>query len=300
MDPTSTTNTPELLYLLAGDPAELAATVAPMRAADVAGALNDLRPRAAARVFNALPFDLAVQVLDEPALEQEAEIFRLLPDEPAARLIEAMSADQQADLFRKLEVERQQVLMPFLSSETRRTLKKLLSYPLETAGGIMTTETLTVPDTWTVEETLRYIHRVGRVKETVYAAYVVDSHQRLVHVVSLREVMASERSTRILDVGDHREPLSVLPLTHREEVARLISRYNLLAVPVVDADGHVLGIVTVDDVIDVIVAEQTEDVQKFGGLEPLDVPFMQIGFFPMLWKRAGWLSVCLYCFSARP
>lgn len=283
----SETNTPELLYLLAGGPA---GALTGMRAADIAEGLNGLPPSAAARILAVLPFDLAVQVLDEPELEHETEIFQRLPVQTAVPLVEAMSADQQADLFRELAEQEQKRLLPALSPTTRRTLEGLLRYPVETAGGIMTTEALTVPVHWTVERTLRQIHRVGRVKETVYAIYVVDEAGRLEHVVSLRELMAAERGTLVVQVGDRRKPLSVLPLTDREEVARLISKYNLLAVPVVDPERRVLGIITVDDVIDVLVAEQTEDVQKFGGMEALDEPYTEISFPRMVKKRAGWLT----------
>jgi magnesium transporter len=283
-------HTPELLYLLAGDPAELRETVAAMRAADVADALNALLPEAAARVLTALPYDLAVQVLDEPALENEAEIFRLLDEAAAAHLVEAMSADQQADLFRELEEPERHRLLPRLAPTTRDEVTRLLSFPEDSAGGIMTTEYVGVPSDWTVEQVLRHIHEVGRAKETVYAIYVLDRHRRLVSVASLREVMAAERSMSVARVGDRRRPITVTPLTDREEVARLISRYNLLALPVVDPQQHVLGIVTVDDVIDAIIAEQTEDVQKFGGMEAVDEPYTQIGLFTMVRKRAGWLT----------
>jgi len=107
--------------------------------------------------------------------------------------------------------------------------------------------------------------------------------------VSLRQLMMADRNARVLEVGPQRVPLSVTPTTDREDVARILSKYNLLAVPVVDEGGHLLGIVTVDDVIDAIVREQTEDVQKFGGMEALDEPYMEIGLFTMIKKRAGWL-----------
>jgi magnesium transporter len=148
-----------------------------------------------------------------------------------------------------------------------------------------------MPTTWTVERALRHIGEVGGAKETVYAIYLVAPNtQQLVHVVSLRELVLAERSQTVEEVGDHRTPIMVAPTTDREEVARLISKYNLLAVPVVDEGGHVLGIVTVDDVIDAIVREQTEDVQKFGGVEALDQPYTEIGFWAMVKKRAGWLT----------
>ena len=297
--PTTSAATPELLYLLHGEPAELAAMLSELRAADVAEALHHLRhrtPGAAAHVLAALPFDLAVQVLDEPELEHKGELFTHLAKlEPAAAtaLIEAMSADQQADLFRELPDAERARLLRGLTRETQGALELLLQYPPTTAGGIMTTEVVAVPPYWTVERTLQHVSHVGGAKETVYAIHVVDGPPgagRLQHVVSLRELLTSDRARPVADVGDHRAPLTVGPLTDREEVARLISKYNLLAVPVVDDAGRLLGIVTVDDVIDAIVAEQTEDVQKFGGVEALDAPYSEIGFWAMIRKRAGWLT----------
>jgi len=154
----------------------------------------------------------------------------------------------------------------------------------------MTTEFVSVPTTNTVGETLEYLSLVGKTKETIYTVYCIDPvGGTLAHVVSLRDLMLADRATRVVDVGNRRKPLSVTPTTDREDVARTISKYNLLAIPVVDESFRVLGIVTVDDVIDALVREQTEDVQKFGGMEALDEPYTQIGFFSMIKKRAGWL-----------
>jgi magnesium transporter len=283
--------TPELLYLLHGDPADLAEQLAGLRPADIAEALRDLRPDAAAKVMAALPFDLAVQVFDEPELiNHRCGIIRSMDERSVGPLIDAMSADQQADLFRELDDAERARLLKLVEQPTRDALKLLLRYPPDTAGGIMTTEFVSMPTTWTVDQALAYISRVGRAKETIYAIYVLDpTDHRLVHAVSLRELMLADRAARVADVGDQRAPLSVSPLTDREEVARLISKYNLLAVPVVDEGNHVLGIVTVDDVIDAIVREQTEDVYRLGGMEALDVPYTEIGFGTMIRKRAGWL-----------
>jgi magnesium transporter len=289
---TSANTTPELLYLLHGDPSELAEALAGMRPADIADALRELQPDAAAKVMGALPFDLAVQVFDEPDLEHyRCDIVMRIDEGSVGPLIDAMSADQQADLFREVPEEQQQRLLKKVEPSTREALKLLLKYPPDTAGGIMTTEFVSVPSTWTVEQALRHIREVGNAKETVYAIYVVEPSDRtLVHVVSLRDLMMAERSGHVGAVGRQgRKPLSVKPLADREDVARLISKYNLLAVPVVDEGNHVLGIVTVDDVIDAIVREQTEDVQKFGGMEALDEPYTEIGFFRMIKKRGGWL-----------
>jgi magnesium transporter len=285
------TATPELPSRLSSDPAEFAAAATGMQAADVAEALGDLAPQAAGRVIAALPFDLAVEVLDDPELEDRVSIIRSMDPGTAASLLDAMSADQQAMVFRDLPEPDRARLLPALSGPAQEAMTLLLHYRPEKAGGIMTTEFLTVPPTWTVEETLQLIQRVGGAKETVYQLYVVDpADSRLRHVVSLRELVLSDRGKLVIEVGSRRKPVTVDPESDREDVARLISRYDLLALPVVDQAGRILGIVTVDDVIDVMVAEETEDVQKFGGLEALDKPYTEVGFGSMIRKRAGWLT----------
>lgn len=279
----------ELLYLLQGDPAELAETLAGMRPADIAEALHELPPAGAAKVVAVMPFDLAVQVLDEPELEHRYDIIQSMDAAIAAALVEAMSADQQADLVRGLPAAARGPLLDKLEPDTRHTLKLLLKYPPDSAGGIMTTEVMTVPADWSVGQTLEYVRKVATVKETVYVAYLLDHEDRLVGVVSLRQLMLADPSTVVMHAGARRAPLTVSPNTDREAVARVIAKYNMLAVPVVDDGGHVLGIVTVDDVIDAIVREQTEDVQKFGGMQALDAPYMDIGLGHMIRKRAPWL-----------
>jgi magnesium transporter len=282
---------PELLYLLTGDPAEFAEVVSGMQPADVAEAMDALTPEAAARVLAALPFDLAVLVLDGPQLENRLAIVRAMEPRSIGPLVDAMSSDQQAELFREMSEPERTRLLPALHPKGQAALQLLLAYPPESAGGIMTTEFLSVPATWSVEQALQLIRRVGGAKETVYAVYVLDPENgALRHVVSLRELLLSDRSRRVDEVGPSRDVLTVTPWTDREDVARLISKYDLLAVPVVDADRRVLGIVTVDDVIDALVAETTEDVQKFGGMAALDEPYMEISLSRMLRKRAGWLA----------
>jgi magnesium transporter len=281
---------PELLYLLAGDAEDLLAACENLRPADVAEALNQLPVEAAARVVAALPFNLAVQLLDEPELDRRGEIFERLDEQTAVPLIEAISSDQQVELFRTLREADRTRLFHLLDAPTRDALKLLLAYPPASAGGIMSTEFVGVPATWTVDQVKRHISEVGEAKETVYAIYVLNpKDQRLETVVSLREIMLANPAYRVVAVGDSRRPVTVGPLTDREDVARLISKYNLLAIPVVDDGNHVLGIVTVDDVIDALISEQTEDVQKFGGMAATDEPYMQISLGAMIRKRAGWL-----------
>ncbi|HWA41450.1 MAG TPA: magnesium transporter [Gemmatimonadales bacterium] len=285
------TQPPELLYLLSDEPEDFAEAVAGMQPADLAEVLKDLQIGAAANVLAALPFDVAVRVLDHPELEDRWTILQALDPVRAAPLVDAMSDDQRADLFRALPQESRDRILPRLHPKAQEALQLLLGFPPETAGGIMTTEYLGVPATWTADEALDLVRRVGRTKETIYAIYVLaPGTHRLQHVVSLRELVLSERTALMEGVGHHRALVTAGPLMDREEVARLISKYDLLAIPVVDQDQNMLGIVTVDDVIDALVAEQTEDAQKAGGMEALDEPYMEISIPRMLQKRAGWLA----------
>jgi len=281
----------QLLYLVHGDPEELQEALGELRPPDIAEALRELPAEAAAKVMAALPFELAVQVFDEPELTRHrCAIIRHIDPRRVGPLIEAMSSDQQADLFREVPDEDRQRLLAAVSEQARANLRKLLQYPPNTTGGIMTTEFVSVPSDWTANQALVLISEVGGRKETVYAVYVLDPDtQALVHVVSLRELITAPRDEDVLEIGSRRPPLTVTADTDREDAARLISKYNLLAIPVVDDKRRMLGIVTVDDVIDTLVEEQTEDVQRFGGMEALDAPYMEISFLGMIRKRGGWL-----------
>ena len=282
----------QLLYLVHGDPYELEEALGEMRPADIAEALRELPPDAAGKVMAALPFDLAVQVFDDPELRRHrCAIMQRIDSSRVGPLIEAMSSDQQADLFREVPAEDRPRLLGTLQESTRGALLKLLEYSPNTAAGIMTTELVSVPSDWSVEQALLLIGEVGGRKETVYAIYVTDrDSQALVHVVSLRELLTAPRDENIMDIGNRRQPLTVTTDTDPEQAARLISKYNLLAIPVVDENRRILGIVTVDDVIDTLIEEQTEDVQRFGGMESLDAPYMEISFLGMIRKRAPWLA----------
>ncbi|MEO8032102.1 MAG: magnesium transporter [Gemmatimonadota bacterium] len=288
--PTSDAPTPELLYLLSGDEDDFLEASRDMQPADIAEALSQLPAEGAAQVVRALPFHLAVQVFDEPELEDRAAIVTHLPNEVLGPIITAMSSDQQVGLIRELSSADRERLAHLLDAPTRDTLRQLMSYPATSAGGIMTTEFLAVPANWTAVQVRKFITEVGSAKETVYAIYVVDERdQRLVHVVSLREVIMVASETVVLEIGERRKQITTRPLVDREEVARLISKYNLLAIPVLNDTGQILGIVTVDDIIDTLISETTEDVQKFGGMEALDEPYMEISLGKMIQKRAGWL-----------
>ncbi|RTL97537.1 magnesium transporter [Ancylobacter aquaticus] len=274
------------------DTAALAAELAEEHPADIAEALDEHEPRTASALLASLPREQQVEVLDGPDVDLTSELIEALPVEEAVRLICDMSADRAADLFRWMEEPARSHLFARLPAETQTELNRLLAWPEHSAGSLMTTEFVTVPSSWTVGETLRHIREIERTRETIYAIYVLDpvSH-KLLKAVTLRRLITGEPEQPILDVAPRHDPITTDPLMDREDVARLITKYDLLAVPVVDANEQVLGIVTVDDMIDAIIEEGTEDAQKFGGMEALDEPYMEIGFFNMLKKRGGWLSI---------
>ncbi|MEA2757687.1 MAG: magnesium transporter [Methylobacteriaceae bacterium] len=273
------------------DPAALAANLANEHPANIVEVLNDRTPMEAAAIVLHFPPDRAIEILDQSGLECPTEIIDAMPRDIAVTLLAGMSADRVADIFRHLEEESRSDLLQRLDRDTRLQLQRLLAYPEDTAGSIMTTEFVSVPANWTVAQTLDHIRKVERTRETVYAIYVLDPRtKKLVKSVSLRRLISGDPEACVLSVAAHPRPVMVAPLTDREDVARLISKYDLLAVPVVSASGLVLGICTVDDIIDAIVEETTEDVQRFGGMQALDHPYMQISFLEMIRKRGGWLA----------
>jgi magnesium transporter len=269
---------------------DLPRLVATGQPADVADLLSALDPAEAAAAIVGIPREFAARVLEQPEFPRRAALMEHLPSDVAVGLITAMSPDQQADLIRELSDRARRRILPGLDPSTRQTIENLLSYPPTAAGGIMTTDYFSVPPGWTAQEALQEIRRSGR-RRPVYAVYVVEPQTRvLVHVTSLRELVLADPRTPMTEVGERRRVVTVGLTMDREEVARLISKYNLLAVPVVDERGRLRGTITVDDVIDAILSEQTEDVHKLGGMEALDEPYPRIHFVTMLRKRAGWLS----------
>ena len=267
------------------------ARLADERAADIVEFLNEETPALAAHVLVGLPRDRAIEVIDQPDFDHGPEIITLLPREIAADLLAGASADRVADLFRQLEESSRLDLLSRLDTETRANIQRLLSYAAGTAGSIMTTEFVSVPSSYTVEQTLDHIRHVESTRETVYAIYVLDpGTKKLVQSITLRRLITGDPKAPVLSVARPGRLITVSPQMDREDVARLISKYDFLALPVVE-QGRIIGIVTVDDVIDAIIKENTEDLQKLGGMQALNEPYMQIGFWQMIRKRGGWLSV---------
>lgn len=272
------------------DPAKITAWILRNRAPDVIEALNEMSPQDAARMLANMPIDRAIESFDTPGLDHADAILAALPRAAAASILRGISTDRLAESIRGTKEPLRGQLIALLDAAARAALDHVLSWPEDSAGSIMTTEFVAVSADRTVGETLDYIRTVERRSETIYSICILDpTTKALVNVVSLRRLISADPAAAIASVSPNRKIVTIGPRESRDEATRLISRYDLLAIPVVDEARRVLGIVTVDDAIDAMVERQTEEVQRFGGVGALDQSYLDVGFGRMIWKRAGWL-----------
>ncbi len=209
-----------------------------------------------------------------------------------ARLIEQMSHDDRADLLRRLEPKVVESLLRLVDEADRRDIATLVKYPENSAGALMTTDYAWLPANISAEQALDRLRLQMPDSETIYYVYVVDEQRRLLGVVTLRELILMPRKALVNDRMDS-QPVTVRVNDDREKVAQEMTRYDLLAIPVLDAESRLVGIVTYDDAIDVVVSEATEDVHRMGGVAPLEESYLETSFVKLWWKRAFWLS-CLF------
>ena len=267
--------------------------VAELQPADIADLVNQLTRQEAAAVMSMLPVARAIDVFDQPTLNRRAAILEEIEPSRAAQVLDGLSADERAFVVRGMGDFARRRLLPKLSPEVRSEVERLLQYPSHSAGGIMTTEFVRLEPTWTVGDCLKHIRAVAREKESIYACYVMEpGTARLLGSVSLRDLVMAELQQPVEKVM-RRKPITVVALEDQEAVAAKIAKYNLLAVPVLEKDGSVVGFVTVDDVVDVLIEEGTEDALKMGAVEPgaLDEPYATSSFWSLVRKRAVWLLV---------
>ena len=260
-------------------------------AADLAELLNQLTLAEAAAVISMLPIPRVSELFDHSEMRRRAAILEQLEPERIAPILEGLSAAERTDVIQRMGQHERHRVLPKLNSQIRKELEGLLQYPAHTAGGIMTTEFVFLHPAMTVGEALKHIRSVAREKESIYACYVLaEKTNALLGAVSLRDLVMAELSAPVTEVM-RRRPVTVNALDDQELVAKKIAKYNLLAVPVLEKDGNVVGFVTVDDVIDVLVEEQTEDILRMAAVEPgaLDKPYFDNPITRVVRKRIGWL-----------
>jgi magnesium transporter len=269
----------------------IGAQVSDLAAVDLAELLNELTLAEAATVISMLPVARAVELFDQPTMRRRGMILERLEPERAAEILSGLSADERTDIVQRMGVHYRHRIVPKLSADMRKELEDLLRYPPHTAGGIMTTEFVQLDPGMSVGEALKHIRSVAREKESIYACYVMEPGTRhLLGAVSLRDLVMAELESPLTDVM-RRKPISVEVMDDQEAVAKKIGKYNLLAVPVLEKDGSVVGFVTVDDVIDVMIEEGTEDILRMAAVEPgaLDKPYFHNPILRVVRKRMGWL-----------
>ncbi len=285
---------PDILVMLDEEPENVALEVEEVHPADLADVAEALPKDRVAEFLSALPAARAADVLEYLNDELRSDVLEAMSTRQAAELVTQMTPDDRADVLEALaeeNEERAEEILEQIPREAREETERLLAYEPYSAGGLMTTEFVSVPEALTVEEALQRVRAMARAerREAMYTVYTTDEAGRLRGVLSLRELLAAPEGARIADLA-WSEVVTVAPTAEQEEVARLTSNYGFVAVPVVDAEHRLLGVVTVDDVIGVIEEEQTEDVQKLGGMEAIDEPYLAAGFWTMIRKRVGWLA----------
>ncbi len=270
----------------------------------LADVLTELHPATIADFSEGLSADETWQLLGYAPVERQAEVFSFFPldkqvemttgadRDRMSKLLEAMSPDDRVDLLKEVEPEVVESLIPMLTKAERQDVRTLLSYPEGSVGAVMTTEFASVPADITVSGAIAMLRQQAPSRETIYYVYVLDDAHHLMGFVSLRDLILAEPSATIADIMQ-RDVIAVRANQDQEEVARELAKYDFLALPVVDDQHHLIGIVTHDDVLDVMIEEATEDAEQMAGVVPIGEDYLVAPFFTVWRKRAAWLS-CLF------
>lgn len=283
-------------FLLQNDDEKIREFIEIVHPADIAEVLVDLEDDDQIRLFTLLPWDMATDVLEDINSETFSRLIRALPIEQKIVVLDMMSSDDMVDKLGELSELRQLEIMSFLNDEDADDVKALLVYDEDTAGGIMTKDYISILQDITCFEAIERLREEAPDAETVYYIFVTDHQERLVGVISLRELIVSKPDQLIEEIMNP-NVISVSIDDDQEEVARDVSKYDLLAIPVIDDEHTLLGIITVDDVIDVLEDEATEDILKFVGsseLEDFDDEGLAIKIVTSVRSRLPWLIVTVF------
>lgn len=263
-----------------------------MNAVDVAFFLQGLDGHYLFKVFRMLKKDIAADVFSELDAEVQEQIIDSMRDSEISDFIDTLAMDDTVDMLEELPANVVARILKSSSAEQRREINKFLKYPDQSAGSVMTSEFVSIKSSLNVEEAVEYIRKTGIDKETVYVIYVTNLSRRLLGWVELSDLLFAKSDDLIEDIM-HTAVVSATTADDKETVANLISKYDLLALPVVDSENRLVGIVTVDDALDVISQEATEDIEKMVAIVPSDKPYLKIGVFETFLKRVPWLLILM-------
>jgi magnesium transporter len=263
-----------------------------LRPADQADIFSDLDDEQQTTLLPQINPADAADIIEELYDEEAAELAVQLPLSTLVRIVDEMEPDEAADLLDDLRPEQAQAVLARL--EAAHQIKPLIDYPDDTAGGLMTSAFLALQRRWTTERSISAIRAWHPAEETIYYLFVTDRLQRLVGVVNLRELIVADPKTTVMEIMDP-DVIYVTPEMDQEDCAELMLRYDLLALPVVDIEHrYLLGVITVDDLVDVLQSEASEDIQRLGGALPLDRAYLDTGVFSITRKRIGWLLILFF------
>ncbi len=260
--------------------------------ADVAELLEDLPESDQLKIFRILPKDMAADVFAYLPIEVEQAIITSLSVKEAANIVNNLMADDAADLMEEMPANIVRRLLANASAETRRDINHLLRYPEDSAGSIMTVEFVDLKETLTVEQAIERIRRIGIDKETINICYVLDAQRHLVGTAALRYLLINDPDKIIGDIMND-NVIALTTLMDQEEVAMMFQKYDFTSMPVVDNENRLVGIITVDDVVDIMREEATEDMEKMAAIIPSDKPYLRIGVFETWAKRIPWLLLLM-------
>ncbi len=264
-----------------------------MNDADIADTLEQLEPEARVVLFRALSRDMAAEVFAHLIPDTKEALVSQLTAPELGRIVDELFLDDAADLVEELPADIVKRILENASPETRRGINQLLQYQEDSAGSIMTTEYISLRPDMNVEEAFRHIREVGTDKETLYTCYVTDPKGILIGVVTVRTMLLSQYADMIGDIMTDTNLITVNTNDDREKVTELFQKYDFMAIPVVDSQNHLVGIVTVDDAMEVLEEESTEDFHKMAAMLPMDEPYLSMGIGELAKKRVIWLMVLM-------
>ncbi|MBT8494665.1 MAG: magnesium transporter [Deltaproteobacteria bacterium] len=293
METTTRLLLPEVKDALHSDPESLVELTEELHPADLADLVEALDPDDARQMLAILPVEVAADVLEHCEDAQQVELFAQLADArlgTAVAIVDAMVSDDRADLIAELADDLRSKLLANVDDEESRDIRQLMAYPEDSAGSLMTTDYVALPASTAASDAIDMVRQDAEEMETIYQAYAVDINGTLLGVVSLRDLVTSP-ADKSIDAVMNPNVVSVPAEADQEEVARLIAKYDLLALPVVDRNHRILGIITVDDVIDVLQEEATEDIHSLGAVDPLEDRYIDTPMWDLVKARAPWLIV---------
>lgn len=263
-----------------------------MNEADVAATLEELEETEQLKVFRILPKDMAADVFSYMEVEAQQYIITSLSERDAGNIIDNLMADDATDLLEEMPANIVKKLLSVTSPETRRDINNLLRYPDDSAGSIMTVEFVDLKESLTVEQAIERIRNIGVDSETINICYVLDARRKLIGTVALRYLLLSQPDEIIGEIM-HENVISINTMMDQEEVAHQFQKYDFTSMPVVDNENRLVGIITVDDIVDIMEQEATEDIEKMAAILPTDKSYMRTGVFETWKKRIPWLLLLM-------